>query len=195
LTLIGNFDFVFNFQEHCLMGIKGTVRRSTDANFIHTNIDIDLIISEEPEDGCPNKPEEIFHIIEHFCLGKRRLYLFGRDATIRPGWLTVGPDLSDTYFERDHFKSCFDVSQNGNLTGTSERIEILRPRTPPMKSKINQHQHGTLNSTNSFEPIQNNNSNNNAFNNSISNLYGTDTNISAIAEPDDHGKVNNDNQA
>ena len=28
------------------MGIKGTVRRSIDSNFIHTNIDIDLIITE-----------------------------------------------------------------------------------------------------------------------------------------------------
>lgn len=72
-------------KEHCLMGIKGTVRRSTDGDFIHANVDIDLIISEEPEYGSIEKPEEIFHIIEHFCLGRRRLHLFGRDTTIRPG--------------------------------------------------------------------------------------------------------------
>ena len=29
------------------MGIKGTVRRSTDGDFIHANVDIDLIIDEE----------------------------------------------------------------------------------------------------------------------------------------------------
>lgn len=29
------------------MGIKGTVRRSTDGDFIHANVDIDLIITEE----------------------------------------------------------------------------------------------------------------------------------------------------
>ena len=34
-------------KEHCLMGIKGTVRRSTDFDFIHANVDIDLIITEE----------------------------------------------------------------------------------------------------------------------------------------------------
>ncbi|XP_066908547.1 N6-adenosine-methyltransferase non-catalytic subunit isoform X2 [Halyomorpha halys] len=56
-------------KEHCLMGIKGTVRRSTDGDFIHANVDIDLIISEEPEYGSLEKPVEIFHIIEHFCLG------------------------------------------------------------------------------------------------------------------------------
>ena len=68
-------------KEHCLMGIKGTVVRSVDTNFIHTNIDIDLIITEETDYANPDKPEEIFEIIEHFCLGKRRLYLFGRDNT------------------------------------------------------------------------------------------------------------------
>lgn len=54
------------------MGIKGTVRRSTDGDFIHANIDIDLIISEENECGSLDKPIEIFYIIEHFCLGRRR---------------------------------------------------------------------------------------------------------------------------
>lgn len=77
-------------QEHCLMGIKGTVRRSTDGDFIHANVDIDLIITEEPEIGNIEKPVEIFHIIEHFCLGRRRLHLFGRDSTIRPGNCCLG---------------------------------------------------------------------------------------------------------
>ena len=39
--------------------------------------------------GNTEKPEEIFDVIEHFCLGRRRLHLFGTDATIRPGNLTV----------------------------------------------------------------------------------------------------------
>lgn len=54
------------------MGIKGTVRRTIDGNYIHANIDIDLIITEENGHGSMEKPVEIFHIIEHFCLGKRR---------------------------------------------------------------------------------------------------------------------------
>ena len=41
-------DAIFQHtKEHCLMGIKGTVRRSTDGDFIHANVDIDLIITEE----------------------------------------------------------------------------------------------------------------------------------------------------
>lgn len=33
------------------MGIKGTVRRSTDGHIIHANVDTDIIISEEPAYG------------------------------------------------------------------------------------------------------------------------------------------------
>lgn len=33
------------------MGIKGTVRRSTDGHIIHANIDTDVIIAEEPPHG------------------------------------------------------------------------------------------------------------------------------------------------
>lgn len=81
------------------MGIKGTVKRSTDGDFIHANVDIDLIIEDDPEFGSKDKPVEIFHIIEHFCLGRRRLHLFGRDSTIRPGWLTLGPGLTSSNFD------------------------------------------------------------------------------------------------
>ncbi|KAJ4944352.1 hypothetical protein JOQ06_012896 [Pogonophryne albipinna] len=119
-------------KEHCLMGIKGTVRRSTDGDFIHANVDIDLIITEEPEMGNVEKPVEIFHIIEHFCLGRRRLHLFGRDSTIRPGWLTVGPTLTNSNFNPETYASHF---VNDNLSGCTEEIERLRPKSPPSKMK------------------------------------------------------------
>ncbi|CAL4061369.1 unnamed protein product, partial [Meganyctiphanes norvegica] len=120
-------------KEHCLMGIKGTVRRSTDGDFIHANVDIDLIISEEAEYGSLDKPVELFHIIEHFCLGRRRLHLFGRDSTIRPGWLTIGPDLSISNFDPDVYAGYFNNGQT--TTGCTERIEALRPKSPPPKDK------------------------------------------------------------
>ncbi|XP_023214656.1 N6-adenosine-methyltransferase non-catalytic subunit-like, partial [Centruroides sculpturatus] len=129
-------EFINKFNlEHCLMGIKGTVRRSTDGDFIHANIDIDLIISEEPEYGSIEKPEEIFHIIEHFCLGRRRLHIFGRDTTIRPGWLTLGPDLTNSNFNNETYNSYFGKGSNDYLTGCTERIEALRPKSPPPKVK------------------------------------------------------------
>lgn len=76
------------------MGIKGTVRRSSDGHVIHANIDTDIIVSEEPPLGSTEKPEEMYHLIEHFALGRRRLELFGEDHNVRPGWVTVGNSLS-----------------------------------------------------------------------------------------------------
>lgn len=93
-----------------------------------------MIISEENEHGSIEKPVEIFHIIEHFCLGKRRLHLFGRDSTIRPGWLTLGPELTNSNFNTEMYNGYFS---NGQLTtGCTDRIEVLRPKSPPPKCKI-----------------------------------------------------------
>ncbi|XP_070545428.1 N(6)-adenosine-methyltransferase non-catalytic subunit METTL14-like [Ptychodera flava] len=122
-------------KEHCLMGIKGTVRRSTDGDFIHANVDLDVIISEEPKSGSLEKPVEIFHIIEHFCLGRRRLHLFGNDESSRPGWLTVGPQLTNSNYNSESYKSNFLKTPNGHLTGCPEDIERLRPKSPPPKIK------------------------------------------------------------
>ncbi|KAM3178296.1 N6-adenosine-methyltransferase subunit mettl14 [Hymenolepis weldensis] len=126
-------------KEHCLMGIHGTVRRSVDGDFIHANLDIDLIISEDPKSagltyGGRDKPTEIFHIIEHFCLGRRRLHLFGRDSTLRAGWLTVGSELSASNFDPQVYSGYFTRKPNGHLVGSTEEIERLRPKSPPSSS-------------------------------------------------------------
>ncbi len=118
-------------KEHCLMGIKGTVRRSTDGDFIHANVDIDLIIDEEAEPGSLDKPVEMFHIVEHFCLGRRRLHVFGRDSTIRPGWLTLGEGLSMSNYDPATLRSHYS---DGLTTGCTDRIESLRPKSPPPKA-------------------------------------------------------------
>ena len=117
------------------MGIHGTVRRSLDGDFIHANVDIDLIIEDEPPHGSDEKPVEIFHIIEHFCLGRRRLHIFGRDSQIRPGWLSIGPDLTSSNFDAQTYKSYFNKAPDGHITGCSEEIERLRPKSPPPKNK------------------------------------------------------------
>lgn len=119
-------------KEHCLMGIKGTVRRSTDGDFIHANIDIDLVIAEEEQYGSDEKPIEIFHIIEHFCLGRRRLHIFGKDTTIRPGWLTIGPSLTSSNFDPEVYSGFFK-EPNSFLSGCTDEIEHLRPKSPPPK--------------------------------------------------------------
>lgn len=114
--------------EHCLMGIRGTVRRSVDGHFIHANVDTDVIITDELPGT--RKPEELYHIIEHFCLGRRRLELFGEDHNLRDGWLTLGRDLSTTNFDPEKFILPFE-EKDGHLVGCTPEIEQLRPKSPP----------------------------------------------------------------
>ncbi|KAJ4772462.1 N6-adenosine-methyltransferase subunit METTL14 [Rhynchospora pubera] len=140
-------------QEHCLMGIKGTVHRSTDGHIIHANIDTDIIIAEEPTDGSTKKPEDMYQIIEHFALGKRRLELFGEDHNIRPSWLTLGEGLSSSNHNKEaHIKNFSDkdgkVWQEGggrnpppeaaHLVVTTPEIEALQPKSPPQKNQQQQ---------------------------------------------------------
>jgi hypothetical protein len=131
-------------SEHCLVGIKGTVRRNYDGHVIHANVDTDVMLSEEPAYGATDKPHELYAIIEHFCLGRRRLELFGHDTNIRRGWLTLGSQLSSSNFDPStwykHFEGVtesynFDWSDepellSNHLLGTTPQIESLRPKSP-----------------------------------------------------------------
>ncbi|KAJ7279036.1 MT-A70-domain-containing protein [Mycena rebaudengoi] len=80
-------------KQHCLIGIRGTVRRSTDSWFVHCNVDTDVIFWEGDAADPTRKPPEMYTLIENFCLGTRRLEIFGRAASsIRRGWVTaLGP--------------------------------------------------------------------------------------------------------
>ena len=126
-------------KEHCLLGIKGTVKRGQDNHFIHANIDTDVIVSEEPPLGSTRKPDELYHIIERFCLGRKRIELFGEDHNIRPGWLTVGRNITDTCFDQVEYEGWFkgDSSypilqgyEGGKYVGTTAEIEQIRPKSP-----------------------------------------------------------------
>lgn len=139
-------------KEHCLMGIKGTVRRSSDGHIIHANIDTDIIISEEPPYGSTAKPEELYHIVEHFAQGQRRLELFGEDHNIRAGWITVGKNLTSSNFNAQTYGKYIGdgdgkVWQGGrgnppvdasHLVGTTPEIEALRPKSPPPRAQQQQ---------------------------------------------------------
>ena len=54
------------------------MRKASDHSFIHPNIDTDVIVSEEPEFADTEKPDEIYKIVERFCLGRKRIDLFGK---------------------------------------------------------------------------------------------------------------------
>lgn len=98
-------------KQHCLIGIRGTVRRSTDSWFVHCNVDTDVIIWEGDPSDPTRKPPEMYTLIENFCLGTRRLEVFGKLSSLRRGWVTVLG--SDTAPERPIF---VEGEEGGNAT-------------------------------------------------------------------------------
>jgi len=141
-------------KEHCLMGIRGTVRRGQDSHLINSNLDIDVIVDEMPSEFASTaKPEELYNIIERFCLSRRRLELFGSDRNIRPGWITIGNSLHSTQWapakyaewtkevtddKTDHHIGYPEIMNHngGRYLGTVSEIEALRPKSPVAKRNM-----------------------------------------------------------
>lgn len=123
-------------KEHCLVGVKGDVKRASDSHFIHANIDTDVIVSEEPPIGDLEKPSEIYDVIERFCLGRRRLQLFSNSKRVRKGWVVISKSVMDSRFPWDEYNTWLtgtpDMrSYNGGETiGTTTEIEDKRPKSP-----------------------------------------------------------------
>ena len=119
------------------MGLKEGVDNKNDPNFIHPNIDTDVIISEEKNSDNFDKPNEIYEIIERFCLGRRRLHLFGNTRSIRNGWLVVGKDINHNNYNKEEYRSFFKGEINpkgpkgGMYLGSTPEIEKIRPKSPP----------------------------------------------------------------
>eukprot|EP00915_Cephaloidophora_sp_WS-2016_P000780 GHVH01001044.1.p1 GENE.GHVH01001044.1~~GHVH01001044.1.p1 ORF type:complete len:359 (-),score=47.43 GHVH01001044.1:29-1105(-) len=144
-------------KEHCLMGIRGTVRRGLDSHLINSNLDIDVIVGEvASESASTMKPEEMYNIIERFCLSRRRLELFGSDRNIRPGWLTIGNDIHGTQWNAAKYMEWVrdvkvpttdapmgfpDITNHngGRYLGTTSEIETLRPKSPLQKRTMGMH--------------------------------------------------------
>lgn len=70
-------------------------------------------------------------------MGRRRLNLFGTTQDIRDGWLIIGKDLIRSNYDQEKYESFFKGEINmsgpmgGELVGTTEQIERIRPKSPP----------------------------------------------------------------
>lgn len=91
-------------QWHCWMCITGTVRRSTDSDLIHCNIDTDLQIEQRgppsPLQGNNNAvPDAIYTVAENFSNSNRRLHIipcrtgYKLPVKMRKGWVIMLPDV------------------------------------------------------------------------------------------------------
>ncbi|KAF5375403.1 hypothetical protein D9615_007997 [Tricholomella constricta] len=142
-------------KQHCLIGIRGTVRRSTDSWFVHCNVDTDVIFWEGDSLDPTRKPPEMYTLIENFCLGLRRLEIFGRPSSLRRGWVTVLaegqherlPPPADargtihvegeegglaTRWERETWEEAIKERANGGkaVVPMTPEIDALRPKSP-----------------------------------------------------------------
>lgn len=143
-VMYGDSSILQRTKEHCLVGVKGTVKRSIDTHFLHANCDVDLIMEEEKSFGSTQKPTELHETIEHFCLGRRRLELFGLDRNLRDGWLTLGQGLTSSNWNKEAYLSWFEGDgrwpevkeyTGGKLLGSIPEIEALRPKSPVRANK------------------------------------------------------------
>lgn len=131
--------YLQHVKEHCLVGVKGDVKRASDSHIIHANIDTDIMLAEEPLAHNLAKPTEIYDIIERFCLGRRRLQLFINDKNkpTRPGWIVFSKNLQSTSIDWEKYNSWLsgeatDLSTyiGGEVIGTTPEIEDKRPKSP-----------------------------------------------------------------
>ncbi|KAG6890209.1 hypothetical protein C0995_010220 [Termitomyces sp. Mi166 len=142
-------------KQHCLIGIRGTVRRSTDSWFVHCNVDTDVIFWPGDPMDPTRKPPEMYTLVENFCLGLRRLEIFGRPSSLRRGWVTVmaddqyerlptGGDARGTIhvdgedgglatkWDRESWEEVIKERSNGGKTVVpmTPEIDALRPKSP-----------------------------------------------------------------
>ncbi|CCF73414.1 MT-A70 [Babesia microti strain RI] len=110
-------------------------KQLNDTNMEQIHEEINRLRMKEYE-----KPKELYDIIDRFCMGRRKLELFGIETSIRPGWLTIGPYLSSSNFDPINYRlwtegdACWPEKRDyrgGRFMGTTDEIENLRPKSPP----------------------------------------------------------------
>nr|XP_019046613.1 hypothetical protein I302_05363 [Kwoniella bestiolae CBS 10118]OCF25543.1 hypothetical protein I302_05363 [Kwoniella bestiolae CBS 10118] len=132
-------------KEHCLMGIRGTVRRSTDMRSVHCNVDTDVMIWEgEDEPDSPAFPPYLYTLIENFCLGTRRLELFPTSPNPRKGWVTAStiplPETSTSEeqvqpFDHTVYPTMVPESDGRPILPYHTEIDSLRPKSPQRRPR------------------------------------------------------------
>lgn len=115
---------------HCLMGLKGTMRRTSDTDLINCNVDTDVII-EKNDQRANVVPEHIYSLVENFTSMRRKLHIVVSKTPetlpvrLRPGWVTMGPSVFP----------CGKLNprtfQTRTLVPFDPAIDSLRPQTPP----------------------------------------------------------------
>ena len=125
-------------QWHCWMCITGTVRRSTDNDLIHCNVDTDLQIEDQDTRAQPNAlPDPIYRVTETFTNLNRRLHIipsrigYNVPVKLRPGWVIMSPDVLINNFNPIHYQQELykKSSVQYKVLNNNQRIQYLIPQT------------------------------------------------------------------
>jgi hypothetical protein len=102
--------------------------------------DTDVLIWEGDPADPTRKPPEMYTLVENFCLGTRRLEIFGKArSSLRRGWVTVLADAqevssdSDTIlWEKESWETGIREMANGGkfVVPMTAEIDALRPKSP-----------------------------------------------------------------
>ncbi|KZS99408.1 uncharacterized protein LAESUDRAFT_765567, partial [Laetiporus sulphureus 93-53] len=109
--------------------------------FVHCNVDTDVMIGEGDTSDPMLKPPETYTLIENFCLGMRRLELFGCARTLRRGWVTalaegeeerIKEGLAALMWNRESWEAGIKELSNGGkaVVPMTPEIDALRPKSP-----------------------------------------------------------------
>lgn len=146
----GDNSLFENQQWHCWMCITGTVKRSTDQNLIHCNVDTDLQIETPKSCSSYNAvPDSMYKVAENFSNSNRRLHIvpstvgYNKVIKLRKGWVIMGPDVLLNNFDPVKYQeelydkslvsykpSYNNLSQPQFLVPQTKEIEDLRPKSP-----------------------------------------------------------------
>lgn len=119
-------------KEHLLVGLKG------NPLWVNRHIDTDLIVSTTRETS--RKPDELYGLIERL-VGPhaRKLEIFGRAHNVRPGWFTVGNQLSGSCIHELDVKRKYEEycsnSQQSNLTNENIASQNVSHHTQHKKQQ------------------------------------------------------------
>lgn len=108
-------------KEHLLVGLKG------NPPWINRMIDINTVVSGTRE--TLRKPDEVYDLVERIVgVHSRKLEIFGRDHNVRPGWLTIGNQLTGTSIhEKDVLKKYEKFKANEPKDPRQKKPQTLKP--------------------------------------------------------------------
>ncbi|EQC33433.1 hypothetical protein SDRG_08948 [Saprolegnia diclina VS20] len=123
-------------KELCLVALRDHVWRDTSGHFVHANVDTDVIVA--PSTRGRVKPTAFYEVVERFCLGRRRLDVFG--STTRDGWVTLDrlADASCVFDAPSYEAELVKTAANPTtpcVLGVDNDIEMLRPKAPQRFAK------------------------------------------------------------